>query len=556
MLSAGLCACGGGGDPAATGGDTSTGLVDPTSATTTPTDATSTEGSRTTGDGASGTGGTDTGTSPTTGDGTSGTDGASTTSITTGGTGSGPGSSSATDTEASSSSGTSMGETAGLDGACGPAPGNDPTPWSVHLGAPGEYMGVATVGARSGSVVYTTNFDAILDLGGGPIDPAGASHVLVASHAPSGALQWADHVGGPPQTTNIHGFDAATDCAGNVVLAGTFHGEITVQRTTLTAVPGVEFDDGMSFPTVDWFVIKFGPDGALLWARRFGDLRSQRLRGVGVQIDGAIVVAGDVQGTMDLGGPPIVTAGPYPDTVLAALDPSGVFLWQRHVAGTKGTQFWRVDVGPDDRIAVLASATGAVDLGGGVLPYTGTAWVLAQYAADGAHRWSHRWQHPAHMPSHLAADASGGVLVGGYSVPGDDTFPGFVVRHDAEGVFQWEHVFLTAPNSPDRVVLSVLAADHEVAVLGTLYGTFDFGGGPLSAVTPPTSMFVARFDLAGGHLESAVFDATQEQVPFAAAYGPDGELVSGGIFQGTFDLGAGPMVNVGAADMFVHRFGP
>lgn len=52
-------------------------------------------------------------------------------------------------------------------------------------------------------------------------------------------------------------------------------------------------------------------------------MRSQRLRGVGVQIDGAIVVAGDVQGTMDLGGPPIVTAGPYPDTVLAALDPGG-----------------------------------------------------------------------------------------------------------------------------------------------------------------------------------------------------------------------------------------
>ena len=24
----------------------------------------------------------------------------------------------------------------------------------------------------------------------------------------------------------------------------------------------------MSFPTVDWFVLKFGPDGALLWALR------------------------------------------------------------------------------------------------------------------------------------------------------------------------------------------------------------------------------------------------------------------------------------------------
>ncbi|HEY0132761.1 MAG TPA: hypothetical protein VGB85_01740, partial [Nannocystis sp.] len=342
-----MSACGG--DPAATGGDASTGLVDPPSATTTPTDGAGTEGSRTTGDGGSGT----TGTSPATGDGTSGTDGASTTSttnsITTPGTGSGPGSSSATDTEASSSSATSTGDTDGLDGACGPAPRNDPTSWSVGLGAPGEYMGVATIGARSGAVVYTTNFDAAIDLGGGPIDPAGASHVLVASHAPSGALQWADHVGGPPQTTNILDFDAATDCAGNVVLAGTFSGEITVQRTTLTAVPGVEFDDGMSFPTVDWFVMKFGPDGALLWARRFGDLRSQRLRGVGVQVDGAIVIAGDVQGTMDLGGPPVVTAGPYPDTVLAALDPGGAFLWQRHVAGTQGAQFMRVDVGPDDQ---------------------------------------------------------------------------------------------------------------------------------------------------------------------------------------------------------------
>lgn len=231
-------------------------------------------------------------------------------------------------------------------------------------------------------------------------------------------------------------------------------------------------------------------------------------------------------------------------------------MWQRHVAGTQGAQFSSVDVGPDDRIAALASATGAVDLGGGELPYTGTSWVLVQYAADGAHRWSHRWQHPPAYAFAPRRRRVGRRPVGGYSVPGDDTFPGFVVRHDAEGVFQWEHVFLTAPNSPDRVALNALAASHEVAVLGTLYGTFDFGGGSLSAVTPPNSMFVARFDLAGGHLESAVFDATQQQVPYAAAYGPDGEFVAGGTFQGTFDLGAGPMVNVGAADMFVHRFGP
>ena len=548
LLMSGLLACG---DNAAVSDGASTSGPGETSGTAATSGSGETSGTVPTSGATASTGGvttTDTG-----GSGTATTEGVVTTTEETGtglsGTSTGDGSETGS---SGGSGGSSTGDTttSGAE-ACVSDTSADPAAWSVSRGAPDKALNVQSVGTAAGAVLYATGFNGVVDLGGGPIDSKGGFHIGFASHSSAGEFLWADHIGGPVSTLNISGFDAAVDCGGNLVIGGQFDWDIFVQGVTLSAVPGLEFNEGGEFPTVDWFLVKFGPDGKLLWAKRFGDEASQRMYGLDVQGDGTIVVSGQSLGTLELGGPPIVAPGPLALAVLAAFTPDGGFAWQRSFSGSQGVGLVWIDVGPDDRISVLGTASGSTDLGGGLLTDVEDPWIVGQFAADGSHRWSHRLDQADHIPWYVGADAAGGTVISGSASTGE-----FVLRHDTQGALDWERTFVPAANTAEQVSVEAMATGATIAVAGRFRGAIDFGGGDLNVAPPEHAMFVARYDLAGEHLSSEMFNATLEESPNAAAIGADGELVLGGTFQGQFDLGAGPMVAVGEADLFVHRFAP
>ena len=49
------------------------------------------------------------------------------------------------------------------------------------------------------------------------------------------------------------------------------------------------------------FIVRFGPDGTTLWARRFGDDDDQDGWDIAFASDGSMYVTGEFDGTMDLG---------------------------------------------------------------------------------------------------------------------------------------------------------------------------------------------------------------------------------------------------------------
>lgn len=538
LLLVGPLACG---DAVSGDAGATTGSVDPSTSLPTTGDAPTTAGSATS-EGTSATAGT--------GDGSSG----GTTFASTSSSEPGVDASSSTSGESSGDEGTTAEETTTAGGVCGSDTAADPAPWSLARGVPGENLATWWIGGGAGSIVYTLMHDDVLDLGGGPIDPAGADHVFFAAHAPTGEFQWSEHLGGG--ASEISHWLAASDCAGNIVVAGQFHGDISTQGVHLVATPGVEFEEGMPFPTVDWFVLKLAPDGPLLWARRFGDGKSQRVSGLTLQSDGSIIVSGTVNGTLDLGGPPIVVDGVHRQAVLAAFTPDGAFAWQQVFASTVGVDLGAIDVGGDDRISAFAQTPGPLDLGGGVLPDNGEGTVLVQFAADGGHLWSQRWQHPMHKPFALKSDADGGVVVTGYRVGGDETFPDFILRHDGEGAFAWDLTYVLEPGKDELIRIEAMLVHQEIVVTGTFIGTVDLGGGVLDSPAPLRTMFLARYDLTGGYIASETHAATLGTFPSALAYGPDGELVLGGAFAGALDLGGGPLQSVGERDLFLHRYAP
>jgi hypothetical protein len=97
--------------------------------------------------------------------------------------------------------------------------------------------------------------------------------------------------------------------------------------------------------------------------------------------------------------------------------------------------------------------------------------------------------------------------------------------------------------------VSQVAVDPQgnVIIAGTLYGTADFGGGPLVQQGVQRNIFVAKYDCAGAHLWSKVFgnpdDPTYGDNPAGMVIDSTGAILLTGDFAGTLDFGKGPLVS-------------
>lgn len=213
-------------------------------------------------------------------------------------------------------------------------------------------------------------------------------------------------VPGMPLVSSIEERAMAVDCAGNLVVGGSFTGKIVIQGQILTAVPGAEEQIDVVHPTEDIFLVKFGPDGVRHWARRFGDERQQRIHDLVIQTDGTIVVGGANKGTLELGGEPIVSD--HYVGLLAAFDPGGLLVWQRTYDSSYDVALLGMSIGPSDVMSVYGHAGGDTDFGGAPIVYVNDPTFIAQFEADGSHRWSGRFFHDKHEPYHVGTDAAGG----------------------------------------------------------------------------------------------------------------------------------------------------
>ena len=176
-----------------------------------------------------------------------------------------------------------------------------------------------------------------------------------------------------------------------------------------------------------------------------------------------------------------------------------------HVFGGAGLDAgMRVAFDGAGNLVLAARATGDVDLGGGVLAGKGLSdVVLGKFAPDGEHLWSKRFGDAAEQF--------------------DD---GYDLTVDAAGA---------------------------VVLTGNFAGKVDFGGGPLDAQGMST-LFLAKFSPAGAHVWSKSFATDQRVAPYGLACDKDGDIVVGGRFLTSVDLGGGSLTSAGSADAFVGKF--
>jgi len=393
----------------------------------------------------------------------------------------------------------------------------------------------------SGNAILTGGFGGTVDFGGGPLTSAGGQDIFVAKYDANGAHQWSQRFG---DASTQSATQVVVDAFGNVVITGNFQGTVNFGGGPLTSAGGSDF-----------FVANFDPHGTHLWSKRFGNADIQSNSRIAVDASGNVFLTGSFQGTMDVGGGPLTSAGEA-DILVAKLDATGAHLWSERFGDANRQVCW--GVATDASGNVLLVGTGAVDLGGGTLPFNN---FVAKLDAAGGHLWSQSFA--GAYPEGVAVDDSGNVLVsglgGGWDF-GGGVLPGeiFLVKFDASGAHVWSQGFVVTGQYFESTV--AVDASANVLLTGVFTGGTTFGGESFFTYGAfEFDMYIAKFDPAGAHLWSQSFhDADpwreSDQIGWSIGADPFGTIIVAGEPGAEVDFGGGALPGVGS--LFLVKFGP
>ncbi len=412
-----------------------------------------------------------------------------------------------------------------------------PARWSAGYGEPDDYQGGHAIAAGpGGEAVVAFAFGGSIDLGGGVLvnvapDVMYDMDIALASFDAEGKHLWSKAFGAPGKQWPTA---VAVDPAGNILVAGTFTGELDFGTGPLSGsmfvakldpagnplwargypgdytislalgpsgdvlaalrCPGGTDLGGGPLPGEgkgDICLVALDPEGTHVWSRLLGGPEYDTPIDIAVGPGGEIVVAGVFQDTLLLPDP-LVSQGFF-DAFVARLGPDGTPLWGRSLGGQEKDGAASVVWSPDGPV-VTGWFTGEVDLGAGPVgsPGADSGFVL-WLDPDGGHRASlpfsglttklvgdEEWR--------LALDPSGGVVlagqfvadleIGGWGAPSAGEEDVALVRLTSEGEVAWAYRY-----GADNAELAggvAVAPSGDILLTGTYYfSTPDFGNGPL-----------------------------------------------------------------------------
>lgn len=98
-----------------------------------------------------------------------------------------------------------------------------------------------------------------------------------------------------------------------------------------------------------------------------------------------------------------------------------------------------------------------------------------------------------------------------------------------------------------------LDSSGNVVVVGSFFGTVDFGGGPLISAGS-SDVFVAKYKPDGTHLWSKRYGGTGAEYANSVVLDSSGEVYVSGVLNGVSDLGGGMVSSAGLDDGFLARY--
>jgi hypothetical protein len=375
--------------------------------------------------------------------------------------------------------------------------------------------------------------------------------VFVVKLDTNGQLVWARSIAGwaDEYVTAI-----AVDASGAVTITGTFSFTMDFDSDPASSFVMTPIGDN------DVFVLKLGPDGRFLWARRVGGLGYDIGTGVAFGPDGSVYTTGYFTTTTDFDPGPGVFELPaylnHSSMFVLKLDAAGQFVWARGYGGPDGYADGRAVLTLDDgTVYVTGVFSGTIDTDpdpASTLMLTSTGdsdELVTRFDAAGGLTWIEKIGGTGTEDAiAMAVDRSGNVYTvgmfggGGTSDfdpgPGVVTFTGgffrngYVLKLDPTGSFVW--VKSLGGGSDDRAFGVAVDASGNVYATGFFSTTADFVSGPgISTLTTAGSTDV--FTVKMSQTPQMTFD-DHATARWSRSFGESGYNVyrSDGVMPGTF----------------------
>lgn len=411
-----------------------------------------------------------------------------------------------------------------------------------------------------GNLVVAGNFDTVMEMDGIVLEGVGGGlEVFVAKLDPTGQTIWA-HAYVNEGFAHEIARSVAVDGDGNILVVGELMETVDFGTGPLT-----------SAGDTDVFVLSLDSAGNTRWASAHGDDRPQRAASAAALPDGAVAFTGDYFGDLDLGGDVLTTSADATNVYVAVFEPDGSHRWSVG-AGDDDYQYgFAVAAGADGSVAVCGEIAGTLDLGGDPLVANVTDAFVAQYSAQGDLSWAVANTDPgADACNAIAIDSAGNVAItgrfangldfgGGAGLP-DDNYRSFKFATvlDAGGSHVWSRSFASGNNTEMGGDTDEIAFDGagNIIIAGVATTISDFGGGPLPSDEAP-SMFIAKLTGTGDHTWSVTWPSPNlRQAIHGLAIDAHDDIVVAGEYSGDLDLGFGAMSSPTDPDAIVARFLP
>lgn len=242
-----------------------------------------------------------------------------------------------------------------------------------------------------------------------------------------------------------------------------------------------------------------------VWSRGFGDELTQVTRSVALDAEGNVYAFGDFEGIVSYGGDPLIAEGSKADLVVSKHDKYGNPLWSLRVGDSSNQYGAKMAIDADGNLILVARIYGSVDFGGGPRSSKGAGDIL-------------------------------------------------VAKLDGEGQHIWSRAF--GDKDPERTERVVIDGQGDVLLTGTFTTTIDFGGGALTSAGMRDA-FVAELDgETGEQVFSLQIGGPGDDYGFGIDLDGVGNIVIGGRFQDTIEIGAQQLSSNGDKDIYLAKLNP
>ncbi|MDC0672517.1 hypothetical protein [Nannocystis radixulma] len=435
--------------------------------------------------------------------------------------------------------------------------------WAKNFGETSNQRGWAIASDGDGNVAVAGAMFGTIDFGGGPLSATDKTNVFLAKLDPAGEHLWSQVFEfSATNGSDLYVSDVAYDAAGSLFMTGFFNGSVDFGGIGVSA----------GFGPSDVYLAKFDASGAVQWAKAWGEDEGDAVHSLATTPEGGVVLCGTFRDEIFFGPIHLVAAG-LDDIFVASIDAEGTPLWAKRFGDAQYQWCRGIGVDVDGDVAIAAEVHGTVDFGGPALVSAGQSdLALARFDAAGQHIWSAlHGNAQSQLVRTLAVDTSGGVVVAGETSQPTDFGGGlvdsgnnadmFVARYDEDGGLEWVNLYART-NTQVIQNVAIDGADHVVAT-GYFTGTIAFGGLDLVSPSPDFDAFTVKLGPDGSHVYSLLQPDADEktlgQYGYGVAIDPQDNILLTGGFYGSIEIaGKDLLSNEGdsTTDVFVAKLKP